>query len=401
MTNKIMKERMKKTIVFAAIAALVLVSCNKENNEAPKLLKLTASIEQANTKATLNDLNLSWSAGDQIGVYFSDGGDSGAERNQSYTLEGAGGSSSGTFNRDGGSGTSATFAFFPWQGAGSGYTNIWDNTIYLNLPSSFTYNDSELLTPLVGNFSDAANIQFKYLGGAIKVVIKNLNAHAKSIGMTVVGQKVVGDFSASLASYDPLTPPSVSSEASSDEKDQTIWFNFTPSDSPTDKTFVFPVPCVNTPKLQFIIYDQNNVVVWSKKLKAQTNSIGRADVMVFDDLDLSTNVYDFYSNFSTDISNDWAVCGTMTNNWSVADQLGMNWETGDSACWLVAKNVSLSESDKFKVKAKANWDEAYPPSDFEVKNSSDWAGDGNYNILFNWNTHEVKICAVNTYPVLH
>lgn len=391
---------MKKTFCLVAVASLFVMACNKENTTpapAVESIGLVASIENLETKATMGgSYNLLWTAGDYIGVYISDWGD----RNKPFVLQGAGGSSSGKFNYAEGdfTATSATYAFFPWQGD-NGYTcnNIWDGTYFLKMPASYnSYVSGQMLTPLVASVSYDSDkgtynpIEFKHVGAAVKVTIKNLNAHAHSISMTVDGQNVYGDFS--------VNPDNVisgtESYAAADGSNSTIWLNYT-HDTVDDFTFIFPIPTVDTPKLSFQIYDTNNALVWSKNLKAQESDLGRADLLEMPELDFTGYTYDFYANFPG-VSDDWFLKGDF-NGWSDGD---MWYETGNGAKWCVAKGVSISTSQGFKIYNKdGTW---YPSGSNKYLSDFGYSSDGVYDVMISWtDDHTIQVVPTGTFPPLH
>ena len=123
---------MKMKALFVAFAALFLFSCAREtvpenNDNNPTTAQsyaFTASIDGFATKATINDngddtYSLYWAENDKIGIYVNaDWGGNWKQQNP-FTLDGTGGTSSGSFiwDYDNGNFTShdAIAAFFPWQ----------------------------------------------------------------------------------------------------------------------------------------------------------------------------------------------------------------------------------------------------------------------------------------------
>ena len=101
--------------------------------------------------------------------------------------------------------------------------------------------------------------------------------------MCVDGQQVYGGYHVTYANAgtDALAPD----DATPDTDKNTVWLNYT-NNTETAFTFVFPVPTLTQPKLSFKIYDRNDVLVWSKNLKAQSSNLGRADVLVMPAIDI-------------------------------------------------------------------------------------------------------------------
>ena len=381
---------MKKVFYLVAVATFVFFSCKKEvvsPVESQNSLTLRASIEQlaSPTKADINANNeLVWAKGDQIGVYVNGWADN---SNQSFTLEGDGGATTGSFAR-----TSETWfetdqaqlAFFPWTSANATTVNVnTDNnvsgtTAYFKLPASYSgYTSGKMFTPLLATMSYNSTeskydpIEFKHVGAAVKVTINNLPAGAHSIGMKVDGQQIHGDFHAT-----PNNAIAVD-EGKENVANNEIWLNFEPAATERAFTFLFPVPTLTTPKLIFKIYDDNDILVWEKKLKAQTNSLARADVLEMPEIDIEP-----YAQFNT--VSAFTVHGTLD---------GTDWKdfamvTDGSKS--IAKGLVFSNMGEFKVTDGTNW---YPDNNWVV-NTAD-----TYDIIFDNTSHNISVVKSNCpYP---
>mgnify|MGYP006988867006 FL=1 len=370
---------MKKSFFFVAIAALAFLSCERHELEemTPESYTFKASIEDFATKADINKANaLVWAQGDQIGIYVND--DSWNDKNQPFTLVGEGGSTSGNFrwNYENGNFTDeyAAAAFFPWQGTGSDVNNVYGNVMYFKLPESYYgYTSGQMLTPLIASLENSSSpIKFKHAGAAVKVTINNLPAGAHSIGMCVDGQQVYGGYHVTYANAgtDALAPDGTTP----DTEKNTVWLNYT-NDTETAFTFVFPVPTLTQPKLSFKIYDRNDVLVWSKNLKAQSSNLGRADVLVMPAIDI-----DYYKQLT--ISTEWTFCGTIGDSgWT--DDIPMY--TDGTVCILSGK--TFQNGNKFKIRKNKAWDEAYPSSDWEFNEGNA----GTKDIIFNIDTKTINV----------
>ena len=199
---------MKKTmLLLAAMAAFLALSCQKEMEVTESVddnaFALKASIEDLSTptKATINGSHqFLWSASDKIGVYVSDWG----TKNQPFTLSGAGGERTGSFvyDYDGGafSATTATAAYFPWNGTNiETDNNVSGSTMYFKLKQGYdNYLSGQMLTPLVSPMTYSAGsyapITFKHAGAAVKVVVSNVPAGAHSMGLVAEGQQIRGGY---------------------------------------------------------------------------------------------------------------------------------------------------------------------------------------------------------------
>lgn len=385
---------MKKVLYPVAIATLIFVSCGKENvapidKDAPIIeeivepaapaLSLNASFEelQKDTKADINGSNqLVWAGGDKIGVYVNDV--EWGDKNQPFHLDGAGGTTSGTFiwDYDNGNFTNqkASVAFFPWNGTnGATDNNVYEGTMYFKLPGAYYgYTSGKMLTPLVApmhyNGSTYDNVQFKHAGAAVKVTINNLPAGAHSIGMSIDGKQISGDFH--------INPANAGTDAMSldnpeDNSKNSVWLNFSNS-SETAYTFLFPVPALSSPKPYFQIYDENDILVWSANPPAQ-NSIGRAQVLVMPPLTITP-----YSYFTVD--GIWSITGQIKgeNKWGTDYAL---YDYGDAH--IIMARMEFNDGDEFKIRKERVWGEEYPASNYKIN------GSGTYTIRFNTSTHVI------------
>ena len=278
--------------VFAALAAIFVTSCAKENEpvdngKAGKAYTLRASIEDPATKATLSGTSLLWSGGDKIGVYVPDFG----TKNQPFTLVGDGGSATGEFKYDYDNGvlnsTQASAAFFPWNGTGSDVNNVYEGTMYFKMPDSYTnYTSGKMLVPLVAKMTynsateEYEDLAFKYVGGVVWLSISNVPGAAHSLGMTVSGKNVHGEFSVNPADAGTAT------WVAGDGNNSTIWLNMATAEADRAFDFVFPVPTLASPTLTFQMYDKNDVLIW-KRTASNQPSVVRASVLDFSNVEIN------------------------------------------------------------------------------------------------------------------
>ena len=393
---------MKKLFIFAALAAPLFFSCAKEMEKALEQepektpvanVAFKASIESLNspTKADINASNqLVWAAGDKIGVFVNDG--SWVDKNQPFTVT-AGGSTEAGFTWDNGSvfdNENATAAYFPWNGTNTTTdNNIYNGTVYFKLPDYYdTYTSGKMLTPLAANITRTGSayddIEFKHAGAAVKVTINNLPAGAHSIGMSVPGQQITGEYMLDIANIgtDAMTVNVA------DASKNSLWLNYDPADAERAFTFLFPVPELTNPTLTFEIWDENGIKVWQAGAKTKSgDNLDRAEVLEMPALDITP-----YKQFDA-VSTDWTVIGTAN---------GTNWDadlpmmTDGTLC--IAKGIYFAADGKFKVRKEGKWDEAYPASDWAI-----WEGEGLYDIIFNTSTHDITVvhskCPYPTAPV--
>ncbi len=378
---------MKKAIYLVAVATLAFFSCQKQEidpsakDEARKGLTFKASIEQLtpDTKGAIDDQNrLVWAENDMIGIYFPDWGD----KNQPFRLNAAdAGKVDGNFTiatTANPEGATATAAYYPWEPEGSTtYPGDWQNnvhegTVYFKLRDSYYgYSSGKMLTPLVASISSSSDIiNFKHVGAAVKVTINNLPARVHSIGMSVEGKQISGGFHINPAD---AGTGALALDDAADISKNTVWLNiYNGSESKWD--FIFPVPELDKPKLSFQMYDENDVLVWSKKLKAQSSDLSRGDILVMPAIDITP-----YSQFKE--STEWTFCGTIggINAWDADIPM----YTDGNVCIL--SGITFAADDEFKIRKDKAWTEAYPGSNYKVTAA------GKYDVIFNLSTKVVTL----------
>lgn len=380
---------MKKLLVIAAFATLFF-SCQKEVepvtsdvNHEPLTFK--ASIEQLAepTRATINDnQQLVWAENDLIGIYFPDFGD----KNQPFRLNAAdAGKTQGEFSiatAADPSGSSATVAYFPWWDTesfsttypSSSQTNVWDGIVYFKQKAEYYgYSNGRMLTPLVASITSTAdNISFKHAGAAVKVTINNLVSGTYHTKMSVTGKQISGDFHVNPAN---AGTDALALDAAEDVSKNHVTLHAWKSSGAF--TWIFPVPALTKPKLQFEVKDNNGVTVWSKNLKAQSNDLNRGDILVMPPLEITP-----YEKFVQDDACSWSFSGTI-NGSAWQDNIPM---VSDGKHWILS-GLTFKEGDKFKIRKDKEWDEAYPSSDWLFTSENAGAKD----IIFDSETHDIKV----------
>lgn len=388
---------MKKMFYFVAVATFALISCQQDEEPVNGVVKnepitFKASIENLGTRANMNSSNyLEWAQNDKIGIYVNNDN---VWKNQSFTLSGNAGSATGVFACDDQDLTilNATAAFFPWNcpedGTISDYNNVYNGTMYFKLPGFYdNYSSGKMLTPLVASLENGSSeISFKHAGAAVKVTINNLPAGAHSIGMTVDGQQIWGNYQ-----INPADAGTAAMAASgTDNTRNAVWLNYT-NNSQSAWTFIFPVPTLTTPKLSFKIYDKNNVLVWSKNLKAQSSDLSRAYTLIMPAIDITP-----YEKFTTD--EHWNIRGTF-NSWG---QTFMKFDGDDS--W-VAKNITFQEAGEFKISWN-DWGDSYGGSFSKLGEDINGVQNGGnisvpagtYDIIFKYTGRKIRVVSTGECP---
>ena len=373
---------MKKVFYLVAIATLALLSCQKEietETTQPTKAAFTASIENlaSPTRADIdNTNNLVWKTGDKIGIYVDES--SWGDKNQPFHLSSGEDSYLGGFDWDYSGWSDAnnvTAAFFPWDNNDNAtdgtLNNVFEGYAYFTLNEGiYSYSSGKLLTPLVAPLTKGvSSISFKHAGAAVKVHINNVPKRVHSIGMSVAGQQVTGEFKVSVANagIDAMAP------VAADNTKNTVWINiWNGAEAAWD--FIFPVPELTKPKLSFQMYDENDILVWQTNLKAQDSDLGRGKILVMPDLTITP-----YSQFS--VSADWTLCGKIGGIAAWDADIPMYTDGTVS----ILKGMSFKAGDEFKIRKGKAWDEAYPSDNYAITE------DCTKDVWFNNSTHEITL----------
>lgn len=390
---------MKKSLFFVAIATLFIASCEKEiapseqnNSNDTKCFK--ASIEQLAdpaTKATINASNqLIWATGDKIGIYFPDWG----EKYQAFTLSDGIDTPNGTFTRDQSgdySPTDASVAYFPWRAG----TNMYEGNLYFELPSEYwSYDNDDMLTPLVASITSSNNISFKHAGAAVKLTVNNLVSGTYAVKMSVYNKQISG--------YYHINPSNAGTDAMVlNDSENTSLNSVTLNSWKSTGAFnwIFPVPELTKPKLKFEITDDNGVTVWKKSLAAQANDVKRGEILVMPAISITP-----YKDF--DAVATWGVCGTH-NSWAGDTKMVTDGTIS------IAKSIEFAANAEFKVRTVGTWGIAGTDNfgwsnvnSEKSKNVVDGGGDdhnikvtvaGTYDVIFNSSTKEIRV-VLSKYP---
>ena len=205
---------MKKYIFTILAVAAVLSSCskslelNEDNNSGANAITTIEASSEITTRAVVSssdNTKVNWESGDQLGVW---GTNSSSEDNLEFTLDGDGGSTTGTFKNGSSSITTISAVMYPYQTSAT-----WDGAnskLTCEIPSvqtakkgSFDKNAAVMYS--IGN---TTNVQLNYAVNFLKVTVTETNVHAISISssdalsgkMEITSSGVSGASSGSLNS---------------------------------------------------------------------------------------------------------------------------------------------------------------------------------------------------------
>lgn len=231
---------MKKVTLFAAMAALVFVSCNKDEGLQLEMSNntITASMESdaPETRTAFNRESgaLYWIAGDDIAVLNTSG------TFTEYTLSAGAGTADATFTAKAKNSSNAAYALHPYS-SGHKYEN---SVLTFNLPDSYTYEEAEKgdeygVAPMIAQTeeTDASDFYFEHLGGAFFFTIRNLPAGTTYFKLEA-DEQITGDFAvvtnAETGKFEISLPDTQTASA--------VTVNFPAEQATADKKFFIPLP---------------------------------------------------------------------------------------------------------------------------------------------------------------
>jgi len=255
-------------ILFASIAVVSLACCtknepavpggNQEEPDVPALAgqtSLTAIIntegESDETKAAVDDNGtVTWSAGDALSVYT----DSGFT---TFTLDGAGGSGTGTFKAEG-EVTPQTVAVYP-----AGTHSLSGNDLTVNLPASYTLastDDANTNVPMIatGDFT-TGKLSFKQIGGLFRFTHYTVPPEARKFVFKSEGYKINGDFVIDITAAEPKLEAGTTGSAAESE----VTVNFPAPADTVEMNFFIPIPTGAYNNLTISLLNGSDKVIWT------------------------------------------------------------------------------------------------------------------------------------------
>ena len=248
------------------MAVAALVCCTKNESDAPGgkdgtesvpvvsgQSSLTAVIhdEEATDKAAVaDDGAVTWSKGDALSVYDGSGF-------TTFTLEGNGGSGTGTFKADG-IVSAQTVAIYP-----AGSHSLSGNNLTVNLPASYTLasvDDANTNVPMVatGDFT-SGELSFKQIGGLFRFTHYTVPPAARKFVFKSEGYKINGDFVIDITASEP----SLASETASSAAESEVTVNFPAPSDTVEMNFFIPIPTGAYNNLTISLLNGSDEVIWT------------------------------------------------------------------------------------------------------------------------------------------
>lgn len=231
-----MMEKMKKSLLFAAVAAVVLASCAKEpvetavNENAASEFSIVAKVADDATKGSIDGTGAyTWTTGDKIGMLV----DGTVTALTASEISG----DDATFTATGT--TWGTAAFYPWHAS----TTIADGKVTFKLPSTYTWKEGEVFTPMIADLSGEVNptkVSFKLAGAGVRVTLKKVPAYANLVALTVDGKNIKGNLAMNI------TDAGTEGIKATDGSSSTVYMKFDQGTAERNMVFTFPVPVIES-----------------------------------------------------------------------------------------------------------------------------------------------------------
>jgi len=250
---------MKKIFTIIGIASLAFTSCSKDDttNDISQQTVIKATFEQDDSSSRLNiadNNSLTWSTGDAFALF---GNGSSAK----FTLQGEGGSATGTFT--GTTPSTILGAAFPYTSETN--PSLSGSTLTMTLPAELNQADGKCNLPMWAATNSTENISFKHLAGVLRVELKNIPVGYKSLIVTA-DKPISGTFTATTTDTTPVLASTSTADA-----DKTLTVSFTaPTEATNSNTLYVPLPVDNyasikisisngTTPIELITYTNKNV----------------------------------------------------------------------------------------------------------------------------------------------
>lgn len=196
-------DAMKKNLILTAAFAMLFVGCAKVIEDTPEKIEkeepkveatdeITA-IAPAETKTTIDGLDVKWATGDALTIFDVDAG------NNEFTLKTGAGTASGTFEGSFGGKTAGTYALYPYNESNAYVSATKAATVVY--PSTYTYGTTP--TPLLGTNGGENAYTFAHIGGVLRIAYSNAPNFATTFEIesttNICGAYTITDVTSSMA----------------------------------------------------------------------------------------------------------------------------------------------------------------------------------------------------------
>ncbi|MBQ4285503.1 MAG: hypothetical protein II720_03480 [Bacteroidales bacterium] len=263
---------MRKSILFGlAILSLAAVSCSREM-EAPvaksdvKVVTLGAAL--SDTKAAISDAGkFTWQEGDELSV-ATDGGF------VTFKLTAGAGSDKADFTAIlDAKAQMGEVAVYP-----AGAHALAGNSLTVNLPAEYVYEEANTNVPLLGAVTDHA-VAMKYIGGVVRFPVSNMPAGAAKV-VLYADKKISGDFTLDVTQAEAAL---AAGEGASEVA-------YTIATVEPNMVFNFPLP-VGEYNLKLQILDASGAPLF-EKAGAAASTVAVGTVLAYNELSFSVAMND-------------------------------------------------------------------------------------------------------------
>lgn len=250
---------MKKIYTLAALAMVAIVACNKEIETSIEILpadKGEVSIvakAPAETKTTIDGLQVKWATGDHIAVIDADNGA------HDFTLDDGAGTTSGEFSGSLSGKEAAGFAVYPYT-ANSAFDG---SNLYVDYPTTYAYN--AVTVPMYALEGSPGEYAFDHIGGAFKIQYTNVPDDASSFVFTATSD-ITG-----TAAFD-LSDAVITSNNGTE-----VTVTGLPDDD--ELTFFIPVPAGSYSFSVKLLDSGDNVIAGSEKTVTSAKAVSVGHVL--------------------------------------------------------------------------------------------------------------------------
>ena len=309
-----------KTLRYLIPVCFVLLAgsgCTKEaGNKDLNLSTFRVSATITNDSASRTGVSdagaLTWSEGDEIGVWTTDG-------QKRFVLESGAGTNSAVFvNNTITEGITVTGpAIFPFRSDHS--YNPSTKVISAYQPETMSWTKGSSKGIMVAKYDGSGPCEFKHVEGMVKVTLYGVPSSINRIRLSSMTEwKLNGNFSIDLNEEKPAITTVSSSGSRSD-----LTYTITPKDSlGVGYAFYFPVPPAIYKDLRIACYDQSWTMKWSLA-SSSANTINRGTLLLLPALNYGSTVYtlrtfetdDEHTNLGKGDFPDEGYYSTVSNTW--------------------------------------------------------------------------------------
>ena len=280
-------------LIVSFLATLIACSTDKMSGDfekETKLVTLSAVIQNPDSKALVSDDgSFTWSAGDEIGVYTSEGSFA------CFTLKaGEEGKATAEFSALLEDGVSVVGpAVYPYNASHSYNPGTKTISFLVNPTSSFAWEQDNVKCPMVADYSGSGTISFSQVGGIMRITVFNVSSSFAYMRLSSFNSGISGSYNINLDA------PILSSEASGSRSD--ITYSITADNAlGLSYTYDFPLPTGTYNNFRLAGYTSEWGMTEIKTSTSSSNVIDKGTLLIMPYLWCGTS-YNLYDVESTEL----------------------------------------------------------------------------------------------------